>query len=164
MIIIGIDPGLSGAIATINLKGKPLRIMLMPVVKVGKRRQLDEQAIREFFERRILSIEHIFIEKVHSMPGQGVVSTFTFGTGWGILRGLCAGLHLPYTLVAPTTWKRSMCRDVPKGKGASVLIAKRLWPNINLKPTPRSKKDNNGLADAICIAEYGRRLHKGEKE
>lgn len=157
MIVIGIDPGLKGAVASISTSGQVIRVFRMPIIKVGKKNVIDANLLCNFFEKRAKAIRHIFIERVHSMPGQGVASCFTFGMGYGILQGLCAGLHLPHTLVLPTTWKKVMCRDVPKGKGASILVAKRMWPDVNLLPTPKSKKDDHGIADALCIAEYGRR-------
>lgn len=158
MIVVGIDPGYKGAIATISTNNsRPRKTIPMPIIKVGNKNQIDENAVRDFLERRHESIQHVFIEKVHSMPKQGVASTFAFGAGWGLLRGICVGLRLPYTLVHSTTWKKVICKDVPKGKDAGILVAKRLWPGICLLPTTRSKKDSDGIADALCIAEYGRR-------
>jgi len=158
-MIVGIDPGLSGALAYIS--DKVIHVRSMPTLKSTKtKRMMDEQKICQFLEKRKDAIRHVFIEKVSAMPGQGVTSMFNFGTGWGLLRGICVGLHLPYTLVHPITWKKVICRDMPKGKDVSILIAKRLWPNVSLHPTDRSKKDSDGMADALCIAEYGRRLLK----
>ena len=164
MIIVGIDPGYKGAIATLNGKGKLRRILPMPIIKVGNKNQLDENAICKFLERRLISIEHVFIEAVHSMPKQGVASTFAFGAGWGILRGICVGLHLPYTLVHSRSWKKVMCRDVPKGKDAGILVAKRIWPGVILLPSTRCRKDSDGMADALLIAEYGRRTIIGVQQ
>jgi len=158
-MIVGIDPGLSGALAYIS--DKIIHVRPMPTLKSTKtKRMMDEQRICQFLEKRKGVIQHVFIEKISAMPGQGVTSMFNFGTGWGLLRGICVGLHLPYTLVHPITWKKVICRDMPKGKDVSILIAKRLWPNVSLHPTDRSKKDSDGMADALCIAEYGRRLLK----
>lgn len=155
MRVLGIDPGLSGAIAAVGLGGKA-SVWPMPSLKIDKsKRALDEHAICQYLEERKSKILHVFIEKVAAMPGQGVVSMFTFGAGWGLLRGICVGLHLPYTLVAPTTWKKVMCRDLPKGKDVSILVAKRMWPNVSLKPTRKCEKDSDGMADALCIAGYG---------
>ena len=163
-LTIGIDPGLSGAIASIHDRGL-VYVRSMPTLKATKTKEtLDEQRICQFLEVRKNSIKHVFIEKVSAMPGQGVTSMFRFGTGWGILRGICTGLHLPYTLVHPTTWKKVICRDMPKGsKDVSIIVAKRIWPDISLLPTPRSRKDSNGMADALCIAEYGRRTLAGRE-
>ena len=161
-IIVGIDPGQKGAIAHISTSGRAIAFPMPTLLITKSKRILDEVKICHFLEQRKKSIRHIFIEKVASMHGQGVSSTFTFGTGYGILRGICVGLHLPYTLVHSRTWKRIICMDMPKGsKDVSIIVAKRIWPNTNLCPTPRSK-DSDGMADALCIAEYGRRSLLGE--
>lgn len=159
MIVVGIDPGLKGAIAF--LKGKKARVHIMPTLKMTKSKlTIDENRVRDMLEK--YKVGHVFIEKAQAMPKQGGVSMFNYGTGWGILRGICVGLHLPYTLLHPRTWKKVMCHDMPKSKEASIIAAKRLWPNISLLPTPRSKKDSDGMADALCMAEYGRRLLQGQ--
>ena len=157
MIIAGIDPGLKGAIVLINKKMK-VKTFVFPKLKVTKTKQaLDEHGICAILDR--FKIHHVFIEKVHAMPKQGVTSMFNFGAGWGLLRGICVGLHLPYTLVAPQTWKKSICKDLPRGtKDVSIIVAKRLFPKVSLLPTPRCKKPSDGIADALCLAEYGRRL------
>ena len=161
-MIVGIDPGMSGAIAFLLDSGHPARVQPMPTLKETKtKRCLDEVSIVHLLSHRAQAIDMVFIEKAQSMPGQGVSSCFNYGAGWGILRGICAGIGIPYTLIHPTTWKRTMCRDVPKGKDASIIVAKRLWPNVSLLPTPRSRKDNDGMADALLIAEYGRRQLAG---
>jgi len=157
MMIIGIDPGMKGAIAF--RRGRGVTVRPLPVLRVTKnKRAVDEVTVRQILEHRRSAIQHVYIEKVQSMPGQGIASAFNFGAGWGLLRGICVGLHLPYTLVHPTTWKRVMCKDMPKGtKDVAILVAKRLFPDVSLKRTARSTKDDDGLADALCIAEYGRR-------
>jgi len=161
MIIVGIDPGLKGAIAFIGKK--KVKVIPVPTLKMTKtKNMLDENGIRDYLYNYKTKIEHVFIEKAQAMPKQGGVSMFNYGTGWGILRGICCGLFLPYTLVHPKTWKKVICKDTPKSKEASIIVAKRLWPKINLLPTPRSKKDSDGLADAMCIGEYGRRLLAGK--
>ena len=175
MIIVGIDPGLSGAIAFI--KGKKVKIYPIPTFKLTKsKKTFDENKIRNYLKK--YKVDHVFIEKVSAMPimggkqcpvcrrkpSQGVTSSFNFGAGWGLLRGICVGLSLPYTLVTPQAWKKVMCAGMAKGsKDVSIIVAKRIWPKINLLPTSRCRKDSDGMADAVCIAEYGRRLLLGEK-
>jgi len=159
LIIIGIDPGLDGAIAAIF--GSHVGVRVMPTLQSSKsKRMIDEREVVRYLERRQDSIGHVFIERVGAMPGQGVTSCFTFGCGWGIIRGICAALHLPYTLVHPVTWKKVVCRDMSQGKDAAIIVAKRLWPDVSLRRSDRSKKDHDGMADALCIAEWGRRAWK----
>ena len=163
MIIAGIDPGLSGAIALIKTKSRKVKVCVMPTLKMTKsKRALDENEIRDYLIK--WKVDHVFIEKVHAMPGQGVTSMFNFGAGWGCIQGICCGLYLPYTLVTPQAWKKVICAGMPKGsKDTSIIIVKRLWPKVSLLPTPRCKKNSNGMGDALCIAEFGKRLLLGEK-
>jgi hypothetical protein len=161
LIIIGIDPGLSGAIAMISEDGR-IHGRVMPVLQATKtKKMVDEHEVCHILEHRRAAVKHVFIEKVQAMKGQGVSSCFNFGCGWGILRGVCVGLHLPYTLVHPQTWKKVMCKGLPNTRDDSIIVAKRIWPGIMLKASPRSKKEHDGIADALCIAEYGRRCLKG---
>lgn len=158
-MIAGIDPGLAGAIAFLH-RDRVARVRPMPTLALTKtKRTLDAVAIASLLSIRVRrGLTHVFIEKVSAMPGQGVTSMFNFGAGWGMLIGICAGLEIPYTLVHPATWKAVMCRDMPRdSKEVGIIVAKRLFPNVSLLPTPRSKKDNDGMADALLIAEYGRR-------
>jgi len=154
MIVAGIDVGLKGAVAFVN--GKKAKVYPMPTLKLTKSKKgYDDREVCELLKK--WKVGHVFIEKVSAMPGQGVTSTFNFGMGFGILIGICSALGLPYTLVRPQTWKKVMCKDMPKSKEASIIAAKRIWPKINLLPTIRSRKESDGMADALCIAEYGRR-------
>ncbi|MCK5128101.1 MAG: Holliday junction endonuclease [candidate division Zixibacteria bacterium] len=152
--IAGIDPGLDGGICV--LVDKTISILMpMPTntITVGrkKKRELDLPAICQ-------AIDHVsaaIVEKVHSMPSQGVASTFKFGTGYGMLLGILAAQGTPYTLVSPQTWKKVMLRDMPKGKGSSILRAKQLCPDIKLLATERSRKPHDGMAEAYLLARYG---------
>lgn len=157
MIIAGIDPGKTGAIAFI--KGRKIKAFPTPTLKISKTKsEIDGRAVFELLKK--YKTDHVFIEKVHSMPKQGVSSTFVFGMGYGMMRGICVGLELPYTLVTPQAWKKEMCAGMPKGKDISIIVSKRIWPKINLLPTKRCRKESDGMADAALIAEYGRRQLK----
>jgi len=151
MNIIGIDPGLDGGLAAIGPEG--LDLTVMPTAAVGKHRQLDEQAIVSWLLAHRPA--HVFIEHVGARPGQGVVSMFTFGTGWGLVRGICAGMALPYELVRPQEWQGTMLAGQPKG--SEYLVASRLWPSADWRATERAKTAASGLVDAALIAEHGRR-------
>ena len=153
--IVGIDPGLDGGLAALTPDG--LQLSVMPTYQAGKRRELDELQIVSWLATYALQDAMVFIEAVHAMPKQGVRSMFTFGTGWGQLRGICAGLALPYELVRPQEWQRSMLLGQPTG--SEYLVAARLWPQVNWRATERSRKPHEGLVDAALIAEYGRRRH-----
>ena len=96
------------------------------------------------------------------MPKQGVVSMFNFGRCFGLIEGVVAALGYAYTIVLPVIWQRAIMGKVKPGetKPASIAMAKQIFPNVPLFANPRSQKEHDGLADALLIAEYGRRkLH-----
>ena len=149
--IIGIDPGLDGGLAALD--GEGLELQVMPVVAAGRRREIDEQALVDWLLAHRPA--HVFIERVQAMPRQGVVSMFSFGAGWGLVRGICAGLGLSYELVRPQEWQKTMLAGQPKG--SEYLVASRLWPSAEWRASERAQKPHDGLVDAALIAEHGRR-------
>ena len=156
MIQLGIDPGLDGGIAAITPDG--LQLLVMPTVPVSTRRQLDEQAIVQWLMPYASQPTRVFIELVASRPKQGVVAMFSFGTGWGLVRGICAGLGLSYELVRPQEWQGEILKGQPQG--SEYLVASRLWPDVDWRGSERAKKPHDGLVDAALIAEYGRRTRQ----
>lgn len=141
---IGIDPGASGALAI--LCGTD--IYTVPY-------NLDDYISL----LRLCSTEQSFaiVEHVGAMPGQGSVSMFNFGMNFGIIQGILSALKIPYELVRPQKWKKEF--SCTSDKNTSIDAAKRLFPNVNLKRTERCKKDHDGIAEALLLAEYGRRKH-----
>ncbi len=155
---IGIDPGFSGAMAclyevwdTTTIEYNKLDVVDMPIIKATKN-ELDEAGIVAFFE--LHEPDMVVIEKSQTMPGQGISSTGRYMESYGRIRGICAGMKIPYTLIHPRTWKRVMMADMGKEKGESILRTKQLFPHVELP----LKKDH-GKADACLIAEYGRRMN-----
>jgi crossover junction endodeoxyribonuclease RuvC len=158
MIVVGIDPGNLGAIAILDKNDGDVVYDMPTFVTTGsgktkkgntkKHTMLDENEIRKILSRPC--IDHVFIEKSQSMPGQGSSSTFNYACSYGIIRGICVGLELPYTLIHPATWKRSMMKDMDKSKDASIIRAKQLFPKVDI-----GKKD--GRAEALLIAVYGKK-------
>ena len=151
MVFVGIDPGFDGGLAAIGPEG--LELSVMPVSKVGKRKEIDEQEIVSWLAGHRHA--HVFIERVAARPGQGVVSMFSFGTGWGLVRGICAGMGVPYELVRPQEWQKVMLAGQPKG--SEYLVASRLWPNTDWRASERARTPHGGMVDAALIAEFGRR-------
>lgn len=94
------------------------------------------------------------IEKVHSMPGQGVASTFCFGEGYGVWLGILAALGIRHELITPQSWKKSLMDGQLKDKDASRLVAMRLFPEAG---NQLQLKKHHGRADALLIAEFVRR-------
>ena len=161
MTLIGIDPGLSGAVAVLARDEHDFKLassVSTPTLSImkGKSTKRDYQiaAMRELLlsAQSYLLPCHAILEKVHAMPGNGATSMFSFGRGLGVWEGLLTALEIPYTLVAPQTWQKAMLGDMTKDKEASRLRAQQLFPTLDL-----SKKSDHGRADALLLAEYGRR-------
>jgi hypothetical protein len=156
LIYIGIDPGFGGAIAAINRAGGLVGVIDTPFAMDGKRRcylvDSMRSAILELGGGIGCDVYRAAIEKVHSMPKQGVVSSFTFGEGYGLWRGILAGLRISVDLVEPQRWKKSILDGVGKEKEASRIRAQQLFPGADLKLVK-----HHGRAEALLIAEYRRR-------
>lgn len=148
---IGIDPGVSGAVAVIRPDGD-VDLYDMPTAIVGKTRKRSE--IVEAQLRFLLDVSGqpgcaCFIEQVSAMPGQGVSSMFGFGVSYGIVRGVVAGLGIRCELVTPQAWKKHFGL-IGADKDAARAVASRLFPQASL-----ARKKDVGRADALLIAEYG---------
>lgn len=151
MVILGIDPGLKGGFGILNFEDQCYNSYKMPVVSNGTKKILDERNIITILVDNKPDI--VIIEKVGAMPKQGVTSMFNFGCSWGMLRGMCAGLFIPYELVTPQAWKKVVLQGTKKDKGSAISYVLRRYPDLNVD----GGKLDDGQADAICLAEYGRR-------
>ena len=153
MKIIGIDPGLSGAIAILE-NNKVLSIFEIPVMSEGKKnkRQLNSAQLVKLLKDNISKNEEVsvVVEQVNAMPGQGVTSMFNFGQSFGVIKGICAALSLPIHFVRPTKWKKHF-NLIKTNKDASRTKVIEVYPEISSKL--HRKKDSN-RADAILIALY----------
>ena len=153
MRIIGIDPGLSGAIAVLD-DLKIFDMFDMPVMSEGKKNknQLNSALLVSIMKKHILSNGDTFVivEQVSAMPGQGVTSMFNFGQTFGAIKGICASLNLPIFYVRPTKWKKHF-ELINASKDASRTKVIEMYPSISDRL--RKKKDVN-KADAILIARY----------
>lgn len=156
MIYIGIDPGLDGALAAIDADGKAVSVHDAPTSRDGgKRRYLlaDMAGILRGFPEIVGARMRACVERVHSMPKQGVASSFGFGEGFGLWQGLLAGLGIPFDLATPQAWKKSMLAGAGKEKDAARIRAQQLFPGVELH-----LKKHHGRAEALLIAEYRRRI------
>lgn len=140
---IGIDPGKSGALAVIYPGGD---VRVMPFDSA------DYISILQMMETRPVVC---CVEKVSAMPGQGVVSMFNFGHNLGFIEGVLQAHGIPYQLVPPQTWKKEFSLSSDKNK--SIEVCQKLFPNVSLLATARSRKPNDGMAEALLMAEYARR-------
>lgn len=149
-MIVGIDPGQKGGVASISPSGA---VTGQPMPLAGK--EIDGHALATLL--RVQSPALVIIEKVHSMPAQGVASTFKFGMGFGLVIGICDALGLPYRLVTPQAWKKAVLSGTAKDKSAAINFVRRAYPGLDLSPG-RLRAPHDGIADAVCLAEYGRQL------
>ena len=153
-VILSIDPGKSGAIAAIK-GGKIMLLKLAPTISSGRGKKLDITEMNKIIES--LKKDHdlkAYIEKVHSMPKQGVASSFAFGKGYGYWIGLLAAHKIPFIEITPQAWKKKALAGTDKSKGAAILRVKQMFPDIDMKPG-RRVKDHDGMADAVLIGIAG---------
>ena len=164
MNFIGIDPGLQGGIATIH-KGGEITVLAMPTLKIGKKRMLDNALLAGTFSLpNILDIKsYAILEQQQAMPKQGVTSMFSIGYGFGALKQCLVDFAIPHEVVRAQTWQKEYFISKKKGdtKAQSIQICKDIFPDLSLLPTPKSRKDSDGLADAALIAEFARRRYEG---
>ena len=155
MLIIGIDPGISGSICFFE-DGKIIEVVEMPTMTEGKKnkKQVNGSQIYNEISKRIKNFDKkdikVIIEQVSAMPGQGVTSMFNFGQSYGILKGICAAMQLSMYLVRPAKWKKYF-NLINSEKDASRTKAIEIFPYFS---SNLSKKKDSNKADAILIASY----------
>ena len=153
MIIIGIDPGVSGAICILT-DGKITEIYEMPTMIDGKKnkKQVNGAEVTNIINKELVNEKdiNVVIEHVSAMPGQGVTSMFNFGQSFGVLKGICAALKLPVHFIRPVKWKKHF-NLINTEKDASRTKVIEVFPYISSKI---SKKKDVNKADAILIARF----------
>lgn len=148
-MIIGIDPGNTGAIAFLDDDGL-INVEDMPLMANGKKKQVNAAELSKIISgMSVMEQPHAYVEKVGAMPGQGVSSMFNFGMGYGVIQGVLAALEIPYTLVTPQRWKKA-AGLIGKEKDNARTLAQQLYAEA-----PLGRKKDIGRADAILIARFG---------
>ncbi|MGD0661004.1 MAG: hypothetical protein ABSD38_23315 [Syntrophorhabdales bacterium] len=155
-----IDPGVSGAMTVFSYRGQIQHLVDMPVITTTKDKNkksvvLDRAAIVDLL--LLWQVDHVFLELSQARPAKrggtsvtpGIVSTGSYMKNYGILLGICAGLQIRCTEITPTAWKRRVMSGMSKDKGASIIRATELYPEIAL-----SRKKNHNKADAVLIGWY----------
>ncbi len=164
MLIIGIDPGISGSICFFE-DGKIIDVLEMPTMIDGKKnkKQVNGAQIYNEISTKIIGIENqnlrVIIEQVSAMPGQGVTSMFNFGQSFGILKGICSAMQLPMYFVRPAKWKKYFGL-IKSEKDASRTKAIEMFPYFS---SQLSKKKDSNKADAILIASFYYETYKLEE-
>jgi crossover junction endodeoxyribonuclease RuvC len=160
-MIIGIDPGLTGAIAIIGHNGSTAILLDMPIVPKlsGKGNELSARLLLAALSAHRTDIDAAYVERVHAMPGQGVTGMFSLGRSVGVIDGILAALGIQTFYVEPTRWKRAL--DLTgKEKDAARTMAISLYPDA---ATNLSRKKDIGRADALLIAHWGLTRNTKEK-
>jgi crossover junction endodeoxyribonuclease RuvC len=164
MLIIGIDPGISGSIFFFQ-DGKIIDVVEMPTMTEGKKnkKQVNGSQIFNEISEKIKKLDKkeikVVIEQVSAMPGQGVTSMFNFGQSFGILKGICSAMQLPMYFVRPAKWKKYF-NLINSEKDASRTRAIEIFPYFS---SQLSKKKDSNKADAILIASFYYETYKIEE-
>ena len=164
MLIIGIDPGISGSICFFH-EGKIIEVVEMPTMAEGKKnkKQVNGSQIFNEISKQIDKFDRkdikVIIEQVSAMPGQGVTSMFNFGQSFGILKGICSAMQLPMYFVRPAIWKKYF-NLINSEKDASRTKVIEIFPYIS---SQLSRKKDSNKADAILIASFYYETYKTEE-
>ena len=163
MLIIGIDPGISGAICFFE-DGQVKEIIDMPVMADGKKnkRQINGPQVYNEILKRINKFQKkdiiVVIEQVSAMPGQGVTSMFNFGQSFGVLKGICSAMQLSMFFIRPAKWKKYFGL-IKTEKDASRTKVIEIFPYIS---SQLSRKKDSNKADAVLIASFFYNTYKKE--
>lgn len=150
--VLGIDPGLSGALALVATDLSKVDVIDTPVHAINGKQQMDVHTLARWMDVQSVDVDHAIIEQVGAMPGQGVTSCFNFGFGTGILHGVICASFIRLRLVRPAVWKRAM--GLPADKDASRQMASRMFPKF---AHLFSRKKDDGRAEAVLLAVYAMR-------
>ena len=164
MLIIGIDPGISGSICFFE-NGVIIDVIEMPTMTEGKKNKKQVNGSQIYNE--ILSVINksqqkdirVVIENVSAMPGQGVTSMFNFGQSFGILKGICSAMQLPMFFVRPAKWKKYF-NLINSEKDASRTRVIEIFPYFS---SQLSRKKDSNKADAILIASFYYETYKSSE-
>ena len=155
MLIIGIDPGIKGAICILK-DGVVIDVFDMPVMPVGKKNKSQVNGsqiyneIQKVIENKDKQDIKVVIEQVSAMPGQGVTSMFNFGQTFGAIKGICAALGLPIFFVRPSKWKKHF-ELINSSKDSSRTKVIEMYPSLS---SQLAKKKDVNKSDAILIARF----------
>lgn len=150
---VGIDPGLDGGIAAIDLDhsggGAVWQTWRMPTARDGSKRVIDREAFEDILIYEIGPTAMIALEKVNAGAVKSITSAFAFGRGYGLLEGVIGALQRPLAYVPPRDWCRELGIPVGAKKPEHIATARRLFPTVPIV--------TDGQADALLIAEWCRR-------
>jgi crossover junction endodeoxyribonuclease RuvC len=158
-IVIGIDPGIKGAVAAIRESDRSLlELADCPTRRVDRTTIYDVPEMAHLIRRlSLMGDATVVLEQAQSMPGQGVKSMYSVGRSFGLWEGILAALDVPFRTVRPNVWMKRLFTGMPgqnTGKFRSIQFALQMFPNILLTPQ-RGRAPKDGRADAACLAYWG---------
>jgi hypothetical protein len=167
MIFLGVDPGLHGAMVALRAHGNRAEIVPTPILTAPKGR--DQYDLAEIADKLRAWKQQaggdglmLTIERQQPMPLEkgGTIANYNRGRSLAVFESMAVALAIPYQLVLPRVWQAQMLEGTQGDdtKQRSIIAAKRLFPEVSLRRTERSRKDDDGISDAILLAEYGRRI------
>lgn len=160
MIYVGIDPGLRGGVAVLYHDRQVAKLLTFEELES----EVNPRALFLALNFWLGVDSTIAIEKVHSMPKQGVASSFKFGVNYGIAKGVvgCLSPAPRVELVTPQAWKKLILAGMNRDdqKQAAIDYCTRAFPGVDLVQKG-CRKPHDGIADALCLAEYARRVYGG---
>jgi crossover junction endodeoxyribonuclease RuvC len=148
-LVLGVDPGLTGALAILSADGTLELVADLPVIRDRSLAWIDGSELQSLILGALQGRTAVaMVERVSSMPGQGIASSFQFGVGFGSILSILQAMHVPLEFVTPAVWKRSY--GLSRDKHASLFKARLMFPAADLH---LAKHD--GRAEALLIAQYG---------
>ena len=150
MIYIGVDPGVEGGFAVIMVDGGQTDVAVGAMEDGCFVRTMQAVADDKLMDKFAI------VEQVNSRPKQGAPGMFKFAKNAGHIEGVLEALRIPYQPVVPRKWKAEFGLNSDKAK--SCEVCKRLFPNVDLRRTEKCRKDHDGMAEALLMAEYARRI------
>ncbi len=154
-MIIGIDPGLTGAIALISDDGVEVEDMPVSAKLNGKGKEVNAVGVSEILNRAVTFHDAVvYVEAVGPQPGQGVTGMFSFGRSVGVIEGVVAALSLPVMHISPQRWKKAaglLGKDKDAARTLAVNLFPQMWEDL-------ARKKDVGRADALCIAYFAAKL------
>jgi hypothetical protein len=158
LLTVGIDPGLTGAVAILDQSNQVVALADLPIIRDLSLAWVDGPALHSII---LTALDGrgagAVVERVSSMPGQGIASAFKFGVGFGSVLSVLQVMRLPITLVSPAVWKRA--HGLGKDKHASLHKARLQYPTAELRLAK-----HHGRAEALLIARYALNLMRGSHE
>lgn len=164
-MIFGVDPGEKGGVASFSEAtgwlAKPLPVVSYRTGSNKERHEIDLPRLVETFETFRDLIGVVVLEEPVVIPVNHRLSIAVLFRNYGEIRGVLAAMHIPFLPVKPQTWKAAILKGTAKDKAAAIAYVRNMHPDLDIRNPNKPSTYLDGLADAVCLAEYGRRVRNG---